>query len=675
MRINEKTDGLDIMIPVALELDWPTEEEVIAAIREQHSKYGFRKFLLAVPSGGWRSVGYPPKEAFVRYAEMFRRIRDALVGDGIECGWWNTATLKSGHSDEFTPLAGADGKPSGFANCPADPAFRKRFAEDAALFAEIACPSLMVLEDDYSVTAGSSLYGCFCKYHLEAFAQRMGRFYSREELVATFEEKTPESFVLLRKWRALTRDSMVEISRALRKAVDVKTPEMPIGYMQAGTADLDGDATGAICRALAGPRHAPFSRFHGTAYCGGDSKDIPKLLYSALYAKQHMEDVLAYHESDTFPHTRFFMPAVFMRGLMSVVYASGFDGSTFQTQQLLDDPNEETAYGRMFRQERARFNGIHKAAKLCRGRGVEITYDPFWNTVERCGSWSPRWARPVGLFGIPYVTTREQVAFWDVRQARYYDHETVMDYLSKGLILDGEAAKALAERGYGKYLGVDVGDEVIKAPLSYDLAAREVLCDGVLPELQGRHMPSPHMYAIGNNGKFLRLTPTAEGCEVLTELVSFEKRSIAPGMTRFVNALGGRVVVMGMTLYDPDTKKVNLSQSLYNYRRQKLLQMLVEWCGGAYAMVVGDANVYVVMNEAKEPEKAGFRAMLTLVNLGEDTLERVRIKLPEALRDVETVYCIDKDGQWAEQVFAAEEDGFTLNREFPFTEPLCLLLK
>jgi hypothetical protein len=42
---------------------------------------------------------------------------------------------------------------------------------------------------------------------------------------------------------------------------------------------------------------------------------------------------------------------------------------------------------------------------------------------------------------------------------------------------------------------------------------------------------------------------------------------------------------------------------------------------------------------------------------------------------VETVYCIDKDGQWAEQVFAAEEDGFTLNREFPFTEPLCLLLK
>lgn len=675
MRINENAEGLDIIIPIALELDWPAEADVIASIRRQHSRYGFRRFALAVPSGGWRSVGYPPQDVFVSFAEMFRRIRDELEPEGIQCGWWNTATLKSGHSDSFTPLTDAKGAGSAFANCPADPAFQKRFSEDSALFAEIARPCFIILEDDYSVTAGSSQYGCFCKHHLEAFARQMGRFYSREELIRIFEQKTQDSYDLLRRWRSVTRDSMVAISQALRQAVDVKTPEIPIGYMQAGSADLDGDATADVCRALAGPLHTPFARFHGTAYCGGDSKDIPKTLFSALYARQHMEDFVAYHESDTFPHTRFFMSAAFMRAQMSIVYASGFDGSTFQTQQLLDDPNEETAYGDMFRQERARFQAIHRTAKQCRPRGVELSYDPFWNTVDKYGSWKPMWARPVGLFGIPYVTTRSSVAFWDVRQARHYDHRTVMEYLSKGLILDGEAAKALTERGYGKYLGVDVGDEAIKPPLSYDLAAREVLRDGVLPELTGRHMPSPHMYATGNNGKLLRLTPTEEGCEVLTELISFEKHRIAPGMTRFVNALGGRIVVMGMTLYNTETGKVNLSQSLYNYRRQRLLQELVAWCGGDYAMVLGDANVFVVMNEAKDPTSSGFRAMLTLVNLGQDSLRKLRVRLPEALRDPKNLWCIEKDGQCLPQRYTPTTDGVTLDRELPFSEPLCLILK
>lgn len=674
MKINEHINALDVIIPVSIELDWPTKASITADIREQHKRYGFCRFALAAPSGGWRSIGYPPREHYIDRAKLFAKVRDELIADGIECGWWITATLKSGRSEQFTPMVDEKGDASYMANCPMDPAFRKSFSENVALFASIAHPAFILTEDDFSVLAGSSQYGCFCKHHLAEFAKRTGKAYTREELIAIFGEKNEESYSLLRQWRALAKDSMVTIAQEIRRAVDEKTPEIPIGYMQAGCADMEGDCTREVCRALAGPNHVPFSRFHGTAYCGGDSKDIPKILFSALYTKQHNPDILAYHESDTFPHTRFFMSGAFMRAMMSVVYSAGFDGSTFQTQQLLDDPNEEVIYGKMFREERNRFDALHKAAKVCRMRGVELSYDPFWNTVDHYGSWKPLWARPIGLFGIPYTTTREKVACWDARQARHYDHATVMEYLSKGLILDGAAAKELCARGYGKYLGVDVGEVVTKGALSYDLAAREVICEGFMPGLKGRHMPSPHMYAIGNNGNLLRLTVTDANCEVLSELVSFEKEHISPAMTRYENALGGKIVVMGSTLFDEKKQRTNLSQSLYNYRRQKILQHLVQWCGGDYATVENEANVFVVMNEAIDPPKAGFRSMLTLVNLGDDPLDRISVAFPSMSDSLSEIYYLAKNGEWKKQRFTKTQNGFSITKKLSFGEPVCLIL-
>jgi hypothetical protein len=249
-----------------------------------------------------------------------------------------------------------------------------------------------------------------------------------------------------------------------------------------------------------------------------------------------------------------------------------------------------------------------------------------------------------------------------------------MEYLSKGLILDGTAAEALCRRGYGKYLGVDVGDVVTKGALTYDLAAREVLCEHVLPEQKGRHMPSPHMYAIGNNGSLLRLTKTNDKCEVLTELINFQQEHVSIAMTRFENDLGGRIVVMGMTLFDEQKQRTNLSQSLYNYRRQRLFQHLVEWCGGDYATVENAANVFVVMNEPLDQACAEFRTMLTLVNLGEDPLERVTVSLPKTYEPINAIYVLTKNGEWKKQRFTRTQNGFSVAKKLSLGEPMCLIL-
>lgn len=43
---------IDVFVPVAIDLDWPTAESVIACIKEQNHRYGFTHFFLACPGGG-----------------------------------------------------------------------------------------------------------------------------------------------------------------------------------------------------------------------------------------------------------------------------------------------------------------------------------------------------------------------------------------------------------------------------------------------------------------------------------------------------------------------------------------------------------------------------------------------------------------------------------------------
>jgi hypothetical protein len=222
-----KKGELDPIVPISLELDDPSEEEIVFCIREQHEKYGFCRFLLAAPGGGWRSKHYPPHAHFLNRAQLFRRVKERLGAEGIDCGWWITATMKSGRDAAFSAPVRADGGESAIANCPADPAFRERFCADVRAFVEIARPTFIMTEDDFSIRAATFGEGCFCKHHLSLFAQREGRAYTREELVEIFAEKTDASFALLRRFRELMKDTLVEFSTALRAAVD--SLEMLVG--------------------------------------------------------------------------------------------------------------------------------------------------------------------------------------------------------------------------------------------------------------------------------------------------------------------------------------------------------------------------------------------------------------------------------------------------------------
>ncbi len=659
---------IEIFIPVAIDLDWPTTDSVIACIKEQRERYGFQKFFLACPGGGWRSKGHPQKADFDRMAELFNEVKRAFVDTDVTLGWWNTLTVKSGPNEHFGRIVDADGEMHPFASCPLSEGFRQQFAEDIAYFAAKTKPATIIFEDDYSISAATGSLGCFCETHLAEFARREGRVYTREELVAEFAKRDRESLALQKRYRDLMRDSLVGLSQAVRRELDKESPEIPIGTMQSGGSDLDGESVEAISRALAGERHTPFSRLFGAYYGGGILKDIPKKAYHSIYSKEHIKAPFKFFsEADTFPHTRFFASAKQMKAFMAIAYSSGFHGSTFQTQQLLDDPNEETAYGRMFKQERTRFSALAQKVSRCNREGVSLPYDPFYHTVdEGMKDCEPHVCRMLNLFGIPYTTKPSRVTFFDERLAKYLPDEEIMTYLSGGLFLDGGAARELSRRGFDRYIGVSVGENIAKGSVGYDLGAREVIKPPFDRFSRGKNMPIAHMYSPKGNGKLLELTVNHEKTEVISEAYTFERVFLTVAMTRFENALGGRVVVMGMTA------KGNQSQSLFNYRRMRLFEELVKWCGADVPLVRGEPNVHLIFNRAETGEN--FTHLLTAINFGDDALDSLSLVLPQEMSGKKILH-LCADGEWKESDVAVSNDITEIKQPLATCEPIYLLFK
>lgn len=110
----------------------------------------------------------------------------------------------------------------------------------------------------------------------------------------------------------------------------------------------------------------------------------------------------------------------------------------------------------------------------------------------------------------------------------WYSDEKIIEFLSGKVFLDGPAAKSLFERGFGKYLGVDVQNRRSGAPF----ASTEV----IYPSVKVRPLPGEY-----------EIVPLSDKVKNLSDVFSLakgeKKELLCPGVTSFVNELGGTVVV------------------------------------------------------------------------------------------------------------------------------------
>ena len=333
-----------------------------------------------------------------------------------------------------------------------------------------------------------------------------------------------------------------------------------------------------------------------------------------------------------------------------------------------NDGNEETAYGKLIGRERSRFQAIVDAAAHCRLKGVRVHYDPFRATTDSERWYYTPWAGTLSKYSIPYTTLESDTVFLSGEQPMHLDRAELMQILSKSVFLDGDAAAAICRLGLSRYIGVETGSDPITGKNVYDLCGREVIQPEFIPDHKGRNMHRADFFSPGGKGKHYSLTPIDPGCEIITKLLSYKKEFITVGMTRFVNELGGKVVVLNQAVYE------NHSSSLYNYRRQKLFQELLIWCNDEFAFVKDEARIFLIMNEASDPENAGFRGMLTISNLNPDPVEGFALHLPTAWRGCEFLR-LTPDGKYLPCPAEETEDGANFNFNINYAYPEVLLIR
>jgi hypothetical protein len=618
-------------------------DESVSVLLQLNRDFGFRRFLITAPWLGVLLTGSPDLEYFRQFGKFLLKVKNKLSDTDIQVGWWCPPTLETGKAP-FQRMTGLDGSVSEvdfIASCPLDEKFREVFAQKIAAVADIAKPFIIKIEDDYNVSNhGPVRFGCFCPLHLKEFAKRTGKEYSREELVKIFSSVTPESVQLRRQWGELSRDTLADFARSVREKIDEVSPETRVSLCQSGMSGFDGDFTEAVASAFAG-KTKPLVRVYGCSYSSDAAGEIPAALFNVLYSKQNLpEHFELIHESDPFPHNRFFISAAKLKSQMAAAFSYGMNDSFILAEQFLDDPLEESGYNKMVKAESKRFSTLRNEVRDCHPIGCEICHSqwshiviPYTMTSYRPSGGLNPWIGILGKLGIPYSVKPGNVKMLAGHYASFLSDDEVRDLLSKGVMMDGEAACILSQRGFGDLIGAEVtpGQEV-------KFCFEKIEEDAGFEGIKGRLMYNLiFIGAVGGGSGFYQIAPHPQA-KKLTSFADSAGNAVMPGMIRFENSLGGRVVITAYKLQDHQS-----SSSVFNYRKKEIVRQSIEWLGQETLpiYVKNLPNIFCIFNRSQTENKA----IATLINLCSDSASEVELLVSDEWNG-SRVDILNEKGEW-----------------------------
>lgn len=644
------------------------DENDYQAMIELKEKTGIHRFLMVGLYNGIRITGYPSDEDFVRFAEKLRKVKEKVAPHGIEVGWWCLPSLKTGKSP-YQAIVDITGKESPISTCPLTEEFVGDFGRRIKLVAEIARPTMILLEDDYQLSnhPGFKL-GCFCPAHLKKFAQYAGKEYSREELYELFTAKPLKAVDLRLKWAQMSHDTMVELSEKLRRSLDQVSPETRLWLCEPGCSDLDGNLSRDVPLALAGKNTRPAIRIFGTQYGSSDvGRDIPSNLAHTMYSAEHLPpEFELFHESDTYPHNRYFSSAKLMETIMTGAVMIGCDSSLFIGAQYIDNHLEEFGYFEMFARQKKKLLALQESIRGSELDGLQLVYRPEFDFVRCAPVWESSsalygmkaWAKALGRFGFPYTTLPRRVKLLTKAAIECISDEELTKMLSEALLLDSDSALALQERGFGELLGVTLRD-VGAIP-----AVEEYILDNAPGDLsRGRRI---YNFAYAPSGsesaQYAQLT-AHPGAEVLTEYRNPYDQGIQPGFTRFVNKLGGKVAVMGCSIF-------NESSNFFNYRKKEILRGVLNWLNDEPLPVtmLNAPNMWVLFR------KNGDSAYMMITNLCPDSAKELEVAIAPAWQN-KLIEELNDDGSWQPAEYCVKDGVAVICGESSYMTPRMFRLK
>ena len=205
------------------------------------------------------------EEIFNNTKKYLARLREEGFDPGVwttTLGWGDVRNEDFHRKFEDCVRVTSYGGSTSDAVCVLDEKFTQFLEQNMIDFVR-AGARLILLDDDLVLSVRPGLT-CACDKHLQLFAERTGREWTREDIRALFRgAPSPERTA----WMDLTGETIMDFCRRLRHAVDSVDPTVRMGLCASYTHyDLDGFDMKELVRLLAGEGNRPYLRLSGATY-------------------------------------------------------------------------------------------------------------------------------------------------------------------------------------------------------------------------------------------------------------------------------------------------------------------------------------------------------------------------------------------------------------------------
>lgn len=588
--------------------------------------------------------------------EKYALFRDRLKQDGVEAGILVQATIGHGYKLNadfpFQHVINLKDGERRFVACPYDEGFRDYLRKTFKTVASLS-PKTIMVDDDFRLM-GRPGKGCACPLHMKAVSRLAGREVTREELYeAIFGEKKDEKLKNI--FIETQKESLLGGAMAMREGIDAVNPDLSASFCCVGAST---EFAADIAKILAGKNGKPMVRVNNGNYTPAGAKRLNEHLHRA--AKQiavlkanGVDTVLA--ETDTCPQNRYSTSAQNLHAHFTGTILEGASGAKHWITRLAAfEPKAGEAYRKKLAENRGFYETLSDLRPKIKWKGCVNPVSASADALSE-NSALAKYGWSVCVFerlGLPCFFSSDPdqkgAIFMEDIDVNLRTNEELFKFFEKTVVLSGEAAQLINERGLSAYTGVEVRE-----------------WNGV--NLSGEYFPK---YGNRCNAQVRakELIPLSDAVEALSTTYHLRdgkvKEPLFPAVTSFKNPAGGTTIVF---CGDPYTNFTYLEAfSFLNETRKRQLIDILKETGNLPVYYPDDMEMLLRAGEL--PDGSLFVAAFDISLDRADTLPLV------VEGEIERVEMLYPSGEWKEVSFSSDGNRIEVNTPVYTLEPIILKL-
>lgn len=412
--------------------------------------------------------GNPPIDKLSLYIDKYKRLRKAIGDNDCKTGIIFQSIMGHFPPEEIHPyqsLVSRDDTPNtknairGIA-CPLDENFQKYILNCIRKAIELK-PAIVMVDDDFRLFGWRN--ACLCPLHLAKLKKDFGYDLTREQVKKHLKGNSELDRKISDAMTKVCSNSLIDFAKKIRATLDSVDPYL---HCEVCGSPHDLISHKETARILAGKGKPATLRIGNARYGRMTYHDIYQTARKLAVQKAVAKPDRIYAELDTFPRNRYFSGARTLHTSFIVSMLEGASGAKYWPNRFVDyEPNSGIEFKKILSTNRSAYNTLYNDLKgMDTNVGVADLIVPSFSSLRYDESIkyedSHFWSQIIGVMGLPVthisLENLDRPVFLRGRTAMSLTNSQLEKILSKGAVLDGDAALEVQKRGLGDLLGVKV---------------------------------------------------------------------------------------------------------------------------------------------------------------------------------------------------------------------------